>query len=122
MPQLSRSGGPLQSRIYQFDLFGPSHGDIKVVRARPELVQRERLRLRRDAVGTALRHDNEVVPDVKPDHGVIDAVTRADPGDYNRVATGTQVQALQNRFHCRFVETIVGRLLNDNFPGQWFEL
>src|SRR2546422_1023094 len=85
-------------------------------------MQGKRLRLRRDAVNAVFRHNGEVITNVKAYHGMIDAVARSDASNDYRVATGTKLQLLENRFHGSFVKTVVRSFLNHDLARQRLQL
>ena len=83
-------------------------------------MQGKRLRLWIDTVDAVFRYDAVVIPDVKTDHRMINAVARADSGNDDLVSTRAEVKSFQNRFHRCFIKTIVRGFLNDILPGQGF--
>src|SRR5581483_7469325 len=56
-------------------------------------------RLAAARVDAVLRHVDNIVADVKADDRVVNAVVRADAGDYHVVSTQTQIESFEPLFH-----------------------
>ena len=68
-----------------------------------------------DTVDTIFQDEGVVVSNVKPDNRMVNTVARANASDHDFIAARLQIEFLEDRFHRRFIKTIVRSLLNDIF-------
>jgi hypothetical protein len=60
-----------------------------------------------DTVDTIFQHDRIIVSNVKPDNRMVNTVARANASDDDFIASRLQIEFLEDRFHRRFIKTIV---------------
>jgi len=106
----------------ELDAFRPRDSDIVVIRGRAELAEGELLAVGSAGVNAVLRHVDDVVSDVKSDDRVIHAIVRADAGDDDMVAAGTEIVFVELLFHGGPVETVVGIFFYNRLAGSGFKL
>src|SRR5581483_5833574 len=82
----SKIGGSSRRRLRELDVLRSGHAHVEVVGGRTKLAQRELLALGAARVDAVFRHVDNIVADVKADDRVVNAVVRADAGDYHVVS------------------------------------
>src|SRR5215813_13620796 len=91
----------------ELKIIGVRNRNIEIVGVGPELMQREGLRLRMDAMNAVFGDDAVIISDVEADHCMIHAVARTDSGNDDSIPARLQLELFQHRLHRGFVKAVV---------------